>query len=259
MQIVDLLSSVVTPGAVLYDLTPRDAGIADHIALPPALGVRVVSKADARLDAGAVVLTCVPPGDDAVAGLFGEPTLGTTGTRVVFAGQPARLISAGALDTAAREGWELVQGVATGHDVYALATIWQPATSSDVTRLRTVNEYRLGKLELIERERELEEARTRLRRTRAGAERLEAELAATKAQLGQLASARDAALASMAAMQQRLKKTRSAVSFRIGRATTLALRDAGRAPWQLPRRWLEAFQGPDDGVDVPVVKPPRRK
>jgi len=46
-----------------------------------------------------------------------------------------------------------------------------------------------------------------------------------------------------------LAVARGSVAFRLGRATRVALREASRAPWTIPRRWLGAFQQPDEILD----------
>ena len=46
--------------------------------------------------------------------------------------------------------------------------------------------------------------------------------------------------------QRLLAAARGSVAFRLGRATAVAVRDARRAPWRIPARWWQVFQGPDE-------------
>ncbi|MEZ4367152.1 MAG: hypothetical protein R2939_12845 [Kofleriaceae bacterium] len=254
MQIVDLLASVLQPGAAVVDLTPADAQISDHVVLPSGAGLELRRSTAGPHRTLAVLLRCA-----------GEQTTTATGfdceldadavIHVVFVQRAEDLLACGVLDDALERGWELTDSVGTGGEPFDRATIWRRAQDPSPGRLRLVNEYRYDRLLLAERERELERLRRKLRSARNGAEALEANLAAAQAAQAQLTRERADALAQLERLRIRLAKTRASLSFRIGRATAVALRDARRAPWQAPRRWLETFRGPDDGTDVA----PRRR
>lgn len=265
MQIAEILSAHVAPGAVVYDLTRPDAELSTEILLAPEAGVTYRDRLAAGADAPAVGIVLQqlpvasePPGAVAVTL---ERDVGRRTVHVLFCDRPDSLVACGVLVAAAEGGWELSGLHATGHQVFRYAAVFVAAEArSSRPALRLVNEYRYLKVLLREREQEL--AATRARHddlARQLAERDAALLAArrslddaTRAAQGDRARAAEALEEQrrrLARARERLIRARRSVAFRIGRATRVALRGAARDPLGVPRRWFETFRGPDEIVD----------
>jgi FkbM family methyltransferase len=96
---------------------------------------------------------------------------------------------------------------------------------------------------------DLADARAQLTRAFADIDHLHARIKRAGAAEGRLEQARaeNARLEALVeTLRHRLARARRSLGFRLGRATAVALRDAGRNPFALASRWHEVFTGPDE-------------
>jgi len=92
----------------------------------------------------------------------------------------------------------------------------------------------------------LEQTRDELARLRVANQQLSRALEESRAQTTAERQRADLAAKQLATTQRRLGSARGAISFRIGRATRLAVRMSRKNPLAVPWRWVQAFRGPDE-------------
>ncbi len=283
MNITEILSTHVRPGAILVDLTPADAELSPHVRLPPHLGIAYRRTVEATSGPAAVAVVLhhlrTRAGDEAApsALAFAVDGLADQVVHVVFVDDVRSVHEHGLADAAASGGLEITSVESTGHPSFPVALVLTRA-SADARRvdLRVINAWRLGKWTEREQARALERVSERLRKTTTRLDKAESQLEAARreleqqrAELAQRRAAQDALVraakdsADLAGRATaRLVSTRRTLSFRIARATRVALRDAARTPLALPARWLAVFRGADEVVDElrrDQAKPPRRR
>jgi FkbM family methyltransferase len=255
VPIADILSRYVEARAVIVDLTLPAADVSSDAILPPQLGVHYRRElADVAGEAAAKTVVLQQLDRDVrleLDGASGEIV------HVVFATLLDGVIDRGLLDQAARGGWEIAGIHAVVHDVFRFAIVLVRDVRGRARHdLRVLNEYRFDKALLRERDQGLERATARATRAQKQAEEHEREAQAASADAAQArrrAAGLEQELRSLAATLTRtreaLVRARSSVSFRVGRATRVALRGRGIALLNAPRRWLETFRGPDEGLN----------
>lgn len=267
MQIADILSSHVAPGAVVFDLTGPVADLSSHAQLPPQLGLtyRIGRATDAgERPAVGLVLQHLPtqavPGMETASVDLDVANLATRVIHVVFFDRAEVVVERGLLEDAAQHGWELAGIHATGHPVFRFAAVLvahDEDAASPRARLRVLNEFRFDRFLLRDRERVVEHAKDQLRHLHARVQELEAAAQVRDAELASVRTARAEAVsrlerseAQLATARQRLARARGSLSFRLGRATRVAMRELTRDPLGVPRRWLATFRGRDEQLDL---------
>jgi hypothetical protein len=253
MRIPDIIAEHTAPGAAIIDLTPEPAGLASYLALPASFGTsyrRALAGGDAAV---AVVARTLPTGSESGGFTLEVGKVATRTVHVVFFAEPADVTAVGLLEQAARAGLELYTTHFTMQPPYRFAVVLgperAPTGASAATRLRMVNQARFGELVVRLREEELERARARVEKVDQLERRLEAariELSAIKDAMKAERAERAEIERALAVARRRLAAVRGALSFRIGRATTVALRKARVAPLAVPGLFLATLRGEDE-------------
>lgn len=276
MRIADIVALCAEPGAFVLDRTLPSAGVSAYAELSPDHEVSLLREPPAeRGRALAIVLSQLPSPRVELG-----PAGAERAVHVILADALERFIEEGVLEAAAVAGWELASVHATQHPTLRHAVVLRsPASAVERSRLRSVNEYRLSRALLNVREEEVRRLRAALEELGARLDEARREAASARSQTSALSNElaelraqrdRDAQLVKEAAeararvrrleeqlrhATKRLLAARSALSFRLGRATKVALREAASDPLGLPRRWLETFRGPDE-VMADLEPPP---
>lgn len=269
MRIANILYEYAGKDARILDRTSQ--GVAEQVRheVPPGFLSEIVREAQ-RGDENVIVL------DEVAQGL---PLDVDARLVILFAPDIDGFISAGLVTGAASRGVEVLAVLTTERPQLRYAAVLQPSERSEDI-LRAINEYRLLRPLVRHLDHELERARLSARKARVMKERAEAELSGTTKALAELreeralrgpelerlraASAKlDHAVAERDAfrrraeqleveldrLHKRLRRSRESVTFRVGRATTVALRAARTKPWTLPKSWVDTFRGKDPIVD----------
>lgn len=269
MRIANILYEYAGAGARVVDLTPD--GVAERVRgeLPPEF-LGEIRRHAASGDRDAVVL-------QALGETLSWDVEGTV--VVVFAERIDAFFGAGLVTEAASRGLEVVDVHVTERPELRHAAVLR-RSERGAELLRVVNEYRIVRPMLRRLDEETDRARESAHKARVMKERAENELAGTARALAELrderapraaelerlrgASAKlDRTLAERDAYRKRaeqleaelervhhrLRRSRESVTFRVGRATTVALRAARKKPWTLPKSWVDTFRGKDPLVD----------
>lgn len=248
MRVVDLLFRYATPGTVVVDRTAARAELSNP-ADGAALGLAYERDPRGRLTAPRSLLlhTVLDPADPSP---FASDLPTGEVVHVVFVERLDMLVEHGVLADAAERYHELIGIHQVRHRIGRFAAVLASVTDpARIPYLRVINEYRYNKLRVDELEatkgaREAELAKVRARLAQDDAERVE--LAKLRREVAWQKKRGDGLERQLAQMVKRLESARSSVSFRIGRATTLALKGARKDITAVPRRWLDGFRGKDE-------------
>lgn len=270
MRIPDIIAAHASPGAVVVDLTPADAGLHGYLELPPVFETHY-RREPASADVALAIIARVLP-----------RTADELGWAPAPAGQPGRTLHAlfleevehvaaiGLLEIAARAGLELLSAHVTQQRPYRIALVFGPTTEKlpeGQPRLRVINENRMNRLVLRVREEQLERSQARAEqlerklravearaaevggevdRLRADGVRLTDEREEALRRAGHAARAQAEAEAQLTRTRRLLEKARRSIGFRLGRATRVALRDGGWNPVAVPARFAAVWTGDDE-------------
>jgi hypothetical protein len=168
----------------------------------------------------------------------------------VFVDRLEALLENGVLADAADHTHEMIGIHVVRHKIGRFAAVFARVDDpARVAHLRVINEYRYTRLvadELVahktDRDAELAKLRERVAEdevARAEAARLRREVQLHKKRGEELER-------QLTKMVGRLESARTSFSFRVGRATSLALKGARKDITAVPRRWLHGFRGTDE-------------
>jgi hypothetical protein len=267
VRIADILATHARPGTTVVDLTSQGEPLPPGL-FPPDFGLTYTREPIAPSGVS-LVLHDLPAAD--AENQTTTLDLGTAAAGVIHIVLFDRIeapVRHGLLEQAARGGWELSATHGTRHERFHFVMVFAAAGDGQVDRLRLVNEYRYDKLALTLFAEQLERTEQRVGKARARANanelaKTEAEQRAAELQreLDARTAELDRAIAAagrlreriieiegrLAAAHDRLVEARTALGFRVDRATRAALDDSRDARGLLgaPRRWLSAFRGRD--------------
>ena len=266
MQIAEILSTHVQPGALVIDLTLPAAELSAHTVLPP--GTRVGYRRELTADPGDVpelslVLQQLPaaavPASADVELVLDVGYVAKRVVHVIFFDRVEAIPESGLLERAAEHGFVFSDAHATGHEVFRFAVALTMADQEELgsrrVRLRTLNEYRFGRLQLREQQAKLDRWGARIEklngRLRSQAGEIE-ELRRERERLGraveELTVRAEHAESWLLRIKTLLEEARHSMSFRVAYATRGALRDAAKGPRPALAAWLRAFNRADDAL-----------
>jgi len=252
MQIADILSPHVAPGAVVFDMTSDDSDLSSHAVMAPQFGVRYQRGLVWNGEPPPVGLVLQHLHDVDSTGREITLDVGEVAARivhVVFFDRPEIVTERGLLEQVAAAGWKLTGVYATGHGAFRYAAVLVPDADASHAQLRVHNEYRFDRFLLRDQDATLARLTRRVADLEAALTARDAQLAEARAQRATFAERAASAERELKTARRRLARARGSFSFRLGRATRLALRDAPRDPLGTPARWLATFRGRDEMLD----------
>lgn len=259
MQVAQILSSQLIPGSTVLDLTPDEGELSVKSLLSPEL--RLTYRSDLEgisRDRPQHLLLVHKVSHGAAWQTIGTELKGLAESVVlaVFMPRVQVLLDEGILVEATSGEWELTAVHAVEHPAWRTVAFFRPArTEQSTVELQLQNELR-GKEAL--RAAQIQRLEWKLNRRNQRVKELESELSIKNSSLAELQRSLTQAVSRAEKLEARFErcqraliKARKSFSFRVGRATTLALR-AG--PLELPQRWIDVFTGEDEilaKLDVP--------
>lgn len=251
MQVAQILSSQLIPGATVLDLTPDDGELSVKSLLSPELRLTYRSELEGISgDRPRHLLLVQKVSHGAAWRTIGAELkrLAESVVLAVFTPRIQALLDDGILAAATNGEWELTAVHAAEHPVWQTVAFFRPARAEQgAAELELMNELR-GKEAL--RAAQIQRLEWKLNRRNERVRELEGELSIVTRSVAELRRSLDQAVSRARKSEARFEqyrraliKTRSSISFRVGRATKLALR-AG--PLELPQRWIDTFTGEDE-------------